>query len=94
MELESPNLHTVSVKTKDFGSATARFGIRDIKARGKKFYLNGKEISLLGVNRHESHPEFGYATDRTVMYRDDDGQEALRRKIRQDSRRMSFEKVR
>jgi beta-glucuronidase len=67
---ESPNLHTVSVKTKDFGSATARFGIRDIKARGKKFYLNGKEISLLGVNRHESHPEFGYATDRKVMYRD------------------------
>jgi beta-glucuronidase len=67
---EAPNLHTVSVKTKDFGSATARFGIRDIKARGKKFYLNGKEISLLGVNRHESHPEFGYATDRKVMYRD------------------------
>ena len=67
---ESPNLHTVSVKTKDFGSATVRFGIREIKARGKKFYLNGKEICLLGVNRHESHPEFGYATDRKVMYRD------------------------
>ena len=67
---EEPNLHTVCVKTKDFGSATARFGIREIKARGKKFYLNGREIYLLGVNRHESHPEFGYATDRKVMYRD------------------------
>ena len=67
---EAPNLHTVSVKTRDFGFATVRFGIREIKARGKKFYLNGKEISLLGVNRHESHPEFGYATDRKVMYRD------------------------
>ena len=67
---EAPNLHTVSVRTRDFGSATVRFGIREIKAGGKKFYLNGKEIRLLGVNRHESHPEFGYATDRKIMYRD------------------------
>ena len=67
---DEPNLHTVSVRTADFGGASSRFGIREISTRGKRFYLNGKEMTLLGVNRHESHPEFGYATDRKVMYRD------------------------
>ena len=45
------DLVNVDVKTKDFGSATVRFGIREIKARGKKFYLNGKEICLLEIGR-------------------------------------------
>ena len=67
---ETPNLHTVTVKTDAFGQAAARFGIREIKARNKKFYLNGKELYLTGVNRHASHPEYGYATDRKIMYRD------------------------
>ena len=67
---ENPALHHVTVKSAEYGSASARFGIREIKARNKRFYMNGRELTLLGVNRHDSHPEFGYATDRKIMYRD------------------------
>ena len=75
----SPNLHTVTVQailpsptpTQDSSSpCTTRFGIRQIAAHDKAFWLNGEKIWLKGVNRHESHPEFGYATSKPTMYRD------------------------
>lgn len=67
---EKPNLHTVRVSLEKCGAAETRFGIRSFETKGKKFLLNGEEIYLKGVNRHESHPDDGYATTRTVMYRD------------------------
>ena len=66
---EKPNLHTVAVSAPQGRSAT-RFGIRQIEAHGKAFWLNGEKLWLKGVNRHESHPEDGYATSRRTMYRD------------------------
>ena len=67
---ESPNLHTVSVSAKPFGAVSARFGIREFAAHGKSLWLNGEKVWLKGVNRHESHPEDGYATSVPTMYRD------------------------
>ncbi len=32
--------------------------------------INGQPISLRGVNRHETHPEYGYAVTREVMETD------------------------
>ena len=62
---EHPMMHTVTVK-----GCTERFGIRQIEARGKRLFLNGEPLYLKGVNRHESHPEFGAATPEVVMARD------------------------
>lgn len=67
---KSPNLHRVTVSAEGLGRKSERFGIREIRAEGKKILLNGEEVYLLGVNRHESHPEFGYATSRPLMMED------------------------
>lgn len=67
---KAPNLHRVTVSAEGLGRKSERFGIREIRAEGKKILLNGEEVYLLGVNRHESHPEFGYATSRPLMMED------------------------
>lgn len=67
---DAPSLHRVTVAVDGFGEKSERFGIREIRTEGKKILLNGEEIYLLGVNRHESHPEFGYATSRPMMMED------------------------
>ncbi len=67
---DAPNLHRVSVSCAPYGAVETRFGIRELKTHGKGFLLNGKRIYLKGVNRHETHPDDGYATSRLTMYRD------------------------
>ena len=62
---EHPCLHTVRVNER-----TEEFGIRTLDWSGPKLKLNGKEITLLGVNRHESHPEFGPATPEHLIASD------------------------
>ena len=66
---DSPALHTLKVQ---FGtdSVTETFGIREIRTKGKKILLNGKEIFLKGFNRHESHPGSGAATTTQQMLTD------------------------
>ncbi len=66
---DAPNLHTVTVAAAG-GEASARFGIREIKAEKKRLWLNGKPLYLKGANRHESHPEFGAATPEALMVHD------------------------
>ncbi|EIP97374.1 beta-galactosidase/beta-glucuronidase [Opitutaceae bacterium TAV1] len=67
---EHPALHTLS-----FGISCAeadgpfeegdavieQFGIRTITTLGREILLNGSPVRLLGLNRHESHPQFGPA---------------------------------
>lgn len=51
---EHPNLTTIEVDGRK-----VRFGIRQIEAKGGRIYLNGKELFLKGVNRHDQTPLFG-----------------------------------
>lgn len=53
---EHPNLTTL-----DVDGRKVRFGIRQIEARDGKIYLNGEELFLKGVNRHDQSPLFGAA---------------------------------
>lgn len=62
---EEPNLHTVALD-----GVSARFGIRTIEARDCKLFLNGREIWLRGVNRHESDAQLGAATVESQMLAD------------------------
>ena len=68
---ESPALHKVAVKlsTSNFKLSTC-FGIRQIEAKDRKVYLNGKELFLKGFNRHESDWLNGAATSDAVMLQD------------------------
>lgn len=49
-----------------------RIGFRKILVNGNKLMLNGKEIQLKGVNRHEEHPDWGFAVPLSIMQRDMD----------------------
>lgn len=49
---------------------TDRIGFRTVETRNKKILLNGKEIYLQGVNRHEEHPEWGFAFPNKLMTKD------------------------
>lgn len=62
---DSPNLHCVTVNEK-----TVEFGIRTLDWSGKRLLLNGEPVKLIGVNRHESHPEFGAATPESLIFSD------------------------
>lgn len=55
---EEPNLHTVTAEIEG-DSITERFGLRTVEARDGAILLNGKEIRLRGVNKHEAHPQLG-----------------------------------
>ncbi len=63
--VDDPHLHTVSVNGR-----RVEFGIRILDWSGRRLLLNGKEIKLLGVNRHEAHPEFGSATPEALIWGD------------------------
>ncbi len=67
--VETPNLHTVTVSIPG-DSIVERFGIRTIETAGEKLLLNGKELYLQGVNRHETHPESGPVQTPQLMMED------------------------
>lgn len=62
---EAPNLTTIEV-----AGRKVRFGIRQIEAKNRRIYLNGKPIFLKGFNRHESEISSGAATSETLMRQD------------------------
>ena len=68
---ESPALHKVSVQLSTLNSQfLTRFGIRQIEAKDRRIYLNGKELFLKGFNRHESDWLNGAATGDALMLQD------------------------
>ena len=66
---DAPNLTRVAV-TWNGTTARARFGIRQVGTAKGRITLNGRPVYLKGVNRHESHYEFGVSTPVQLMYED------------------------
>ncbi len=68
---DNPRLYTLEIS-----SATDdlyyRVGFRLVEVKSDGVYLNGKRVELLGVNRHEEHPDFGFAFPESLMERDID----------------------
>ena len=69
--LEEPNLYTAVCLLDDDGYQE-RFGFRDIATDGATITLNGQSLWLRGVNRHEDHPDWGFALPVKLMKRDMD----------------------
>lgn len=65
------NLYTVKAEISNF-ALNERIGFREIKTENKKIYLNGKEIFIKGVNRHEEHFDWGFAMPFKLIKRDID----------------------
>ena len=68
-DVGSAKLYTVVAKT-DTDDLIDRVGFRKIEVKDNNILLNGKSIELLGVNRHEEHPEWGFAFPAKLMKRD------------------------
>lgn len=47
-----------------------RMGFRDISIDGDRVLLNGEPLHIAGVNRHEDHPDWGFALPPHLMLRD------------------------
>lgn len=70
-ELDSGNLYTITVQT-DNDDLIDKTGFRKIEVKGKGIYLNNKRISIMGVNRHEEHPDWGFAMPPQLNVKDMD----------------------
>lgn len=68
-DTENPNLHTLEVKVADTVK-TVSFGIRQITCKDGKMLLNGKVFKIFGLNRHDCHPQHGYAVPETIVLDD------------------------
>ncbi|AIQ46125.1 beta-glucuronidase [Paenibacillus sp. FSL R7-0273] len=68
-EPDNPELYMIrAVAGRD--DLTDRIGFRTVEKQNKKILLNGKELYLQGVNRHEEHPEWGFAFPNKLMTKD------------------------
>ncbi|MCK9399161.1 MAG: DUF4982 domain-containing protein [Bacteroidales bacterium] len=70
----SPNLYKlvtrVSAGNRLLDADTTRIGIRRFEIRQDHFSINGEEMFLRGVNRHQEYPYIGYALSNEAQYRD------------------------
>ncbi len=66
-----PNLYTLEYKT-ETDDLFDRVGFRKIEVAGSKILLNGKNVEFRGVNRHEEHPDWGFAFPMGLMKKDID----------------------
>ena len=72
---ENPYLYTLTVQLmnsdgKILETTSQRIGFRDIKIKNGQLLVNGKVISIKGVNRHEFDPETGRVISRESMVKD------------------------
>ena len=65
---EKPNLYPFSVELRDRSGAVIEhfdyhLGVKKVEIDGEIFRINGKEVKLKGVNRHDHHPVTGRFVD-------------------------------
>jgi beta-glucuronidase len=68
-DTESPNLYTVVAST-GTDDLVDKIGFRKIEVKNGDIILNNKSIEFRGVNRHEEHPEWGFAFPAKLMKKD------------------------
>lgn len=75
-DIDSPNLYTVETQLCLNGVAIDRemtvIGFRRARFEPDGFYLNGRKLRIVGLNRHQSYPYAGYAMPRSLQRLDAD----------------------
>jgi beta-galactosidase len=74
-DLDHPTLYTLRAEistTNGKDSLSSRFGFRTAEYRPDGFFLNGNNIKLRGLNRHQAWPHLGYAMGRRGQEKDAD----------------------
>ena len=65
-DLDNPKLYTLKLKANEEIYVT-RFGFKTALFTNTGFYLNGKKIKLVGLNRHQGYPIMGYAASKSLQ---------------------------
>lgn len=68
-EIGRGKLYEVRLVT-DSDDVYDRIGFRKIEVKDTQIFLNGKSIFIKGVNRHEHHPDWGFAVPFNLSKRD------------------------
>ncbi len=68
-DMETPNLYSLVITT-DTDDLRDRVGFRHVCVEDGAIKLNGRALELRGVNRHEEHPDWGFAFPEKLMKRD------------------------
>ena len=74
-DIKEPHLYTLvtTIENKDGKEEyKTRFGFRSAIFKQDGFYLNGKKIKLVGLNRHQGYPFVGYAMPKSMQEEDAD----------------------
>ena len=66
---EKPNLYPYSIEVGD-EHFDNHFGVKRVECVGEVFKINGKNVKLRGVNRHDHHPVTGRYVDDATYERD------------------------
>ena len=72
-DLSTPELYEIEVRLEHSEGADVcrdAFGFRHAEFRPDGFFLNGRKLKILGLNRHQSYPYVGYAMGRRAQERD------------------------
>lgn len=70
---EEPNLYYLILKLKncrDEHMIKINVGFRQVEIKNSMMLINGKQVKLKGVNRHDSNPDFGYTVSLDDMIKD------------------------
>ncbi|MBQ7821486.1 MAG: beta-glucuronidase [Clostridia bacterium] len=70
-DIGSPELYMLYIKT-ETDDLAERVGFRKICVENGQILLNNKPIEIRGVNRHDDHPDWGFAFPEKLMKRDVD----------------------
>ena len=74
-DLDNPKLYNLKIKYNSETSDSCfdtRIGFRKALFTKDGFYLNGKKIKILGLNRHQDFPVIGYAAPKRIQQKDAD----------------------
>lgn len=72
-DIENPHRYDCKVRMQgEIGNdeASLKVGFRELHIEENKLALNGKSLTLLGLNRHQSYPYVGYAMPKRVQEKD------------------------
>lgn len=71
---KSPNLYTLEIQLLNGNtpcdSSVQRVGFKELKTKGKRFYLNGEPLFLVGVCRHDLFGDSGHIVSEEQMQQD------------------------
>lgn len=68
-DTDDPYLYPIALETETDG-LTDRTGFRTVEVKDGQVLLNDRPIELRGVNRHEEHPDWGFAFPPKLMRKD------------------------